>query len=58
MRSFLRVHQGGELILVNPCQIQTVCKCGSGSAIYFAGEEDALELDEEVEDIDRKIMMS
>ena len=70
MRSFLRLHQSGKarfmqggsgLVLVNPGQIQAVFSVdedGVGSYIYLTGEEDALMVDETVEDIDRLIALS
>lgn len=70
MRSFLRLHQSGKarfmqggsgLVLVNPDQIQAVFSVdedGVGSYIYLTGEEDALMVDETVEDIDRLIALS
>ena len=69
MRSFLRLHQSGKarfmqggsgLVLVNPDQIQAVFSVdedGVGSYIYLTGEEDALMVDETVEDIDRLIAL-
>ena len=70
MRSFLRLHQSGKarfmqggtgLVLVNPDQIQAVFSVdedGVGSYIYLTGEEDALMVDETVEDIDRLVALS
>ena len=70
MRSFLRLHQSGKarfmqggsgLVLVNPDQIQAVLSIdedGIGSYIYLTGEEDALMVDETVEDIDRLVALS
>ena len=70
MRSFLRLHQSGKarfmqggsgLVLVNPDQIQAVFSIdedGIGSCIYLTGEEDALMVDETVEDIDRLVALS
>lgn len=70
MRSFLRLHQSGKarflqggsgLVLINPDQIQAVFSVdedGVGSYIYLTGEEDALMVDETVEDIDRLIALS
>ena len=70
MRSFLRLHQigkarflqgGSGLVLVNPDQIQAVFSVdedGVGSYIYLTGEEDALMVDETVEDIDRLVALS
>ena len=53
MRSFLRLHQDGELVLVNPDQIQTIWSeaddNNGGSTIYFAGEPDGLSVDESLE---------
>ena len=70
MRSFLRLHQSGKarflqggsgLVLVSPDQIQAVFSVdedGVGSYIYLTGEEDALMVDETVEDIDRLVALS
>lgn len=70
MRSFLRLHQSGKarflqggsgLVLINPDQIQAVFSVdddGVGSYIYLTGEEDALMVDETVEDIDRLVALS
>ena len=59
MRSFLRLHQDGELILVNPDQIQTALPSSRNSTyIYLAGEDLSLEVDENIEDIDRMIALS
>ena len=70
MRSFLRLHQSGKarflqggsgLVLINPDQIQAVFsgdEDGVGSYIYLTGEEDALMVDETVEDIDRLVALS
>ncbi len=70
MRSFLRLHQSGKarflqggsgLVLVNPDQIQAVFSVdedGVGSYIYLTGEEDALMVDETVDDIDRLVALS
>lgn len=70
MRSFLRLHQSGKarflqggsgLVLINPDQIQAVFSIdedGVGSYIYLTGEEDALMVDETVEDIDRLVALS
>lgn len=70
MRSFLRLHQSGKarflqggsgLVLINPDQIQAVFSVdedGVGSYIYPTGEEDALMVDETVEDIDRLVALS
>lgn len=57
----LRLHQLGEVVLVNPAQIQTVCKGdfdrACGAKVYF-GETDFCYVDESVEDIDRLIALS
>ena len=70
MRSFLRLHQSGKarflqgssgLVLINPDQIQAVFSVdedGVGSYIYLTGEEDALMVDETVDDIDRLVALS
>ena len=70
MRSFLRLHQSGKarflqggsgLVLINPDQIQAVISVdedGVGSYIYLTGEEDALMVDETVDDIDRLVALS
>ena len=70
MRSFLRLHQSGKarflqggsgLVLINPDQIQAVFSVdedGVGSYIYLTGEEDALMVDETVEDIGRLVALS
>ena len=70
MRSFLRLHQSGKarflqggsgLVLINPDQIQAVFSVdedGVGSYIYLTGEEDALIVDETVDDIDRLVALS
>ena len=70
MRSFLRLHQSGkarflqggsELVLINPDRIQAVFSVdedGVGSYIYLTGEEDALMVDETVDDIDRLVALS
>lgn len=53
MRSFLRLHQDGEPVLVNTDQIQTICSGANynngGSTIHFAGEPDGLSVDERLE---------
>lgn len=55
MRSFLRLHQYGETVLVNPDQIQTIwagaVDNNDGSTIYFAGEPDGLSVDDSFDDI-------
>ena len=59
MRSFLRLHRDGRLVLVNPDQIQTVFWVDdNGSVIYFTGEDEGLSVDESVEDIDRLVALS
>lgn len=59
MRSFLRLHRDGGLVLVNPDQIQTVFWVDdNGSVIYFTGEDEGLSVDESVEDIDRLVALS
>ena len=59
MRSFLRLHRDGRLVLVNPDQIQTVFWIDdNGSMIYFTGEDEGLSVDESVEDIDRLVALS
>ena len=70
MRNFLRLHQSGKarflqggsgLVLINPDQIQAVFSVdedGVGSYIYLTGKEDALMVDETVEDIDRLVALS
>ena len=70
MRSLLRLHQSGKarflqggsgLVLINPDQIQAVFSVdedGVGSYIYLTGEEDALMVDETVDDIDRLVALS
>ena len=59
MRSFLRLHRDGQLVLVNPDQIQTVFWVDdNGSMIYFTGEDEGLSVDESVEDIDRLVALS
>ena len=48
-------------MLINPDQIQAVFSVdedGVGSYIYLTGEEDALMVDETVEDIDRLVALS
>lgn len=54
-KHFLALHKQGELILVNPDQIQAVLPCGrdrTGSYIYFPQEEDPMAVDETVAEID------
>ena len=67
MRKFLKLHQSGKarllhggsgLVLINPGRIQAVFPAdedGVGSYIYITGEEDALIVDETVEQIDFRI---
>ena len=63
MRSFLRLHQYGELVLLNPAQIQTVRRPDEelgkalGTVIRLNGSG-WLYVDETVEDIDRLVALS
>ena len=54
MRSFLRLHQSGKARFMQG----SVDEDGVGSYIYLTGEEDALMVDETVEDIDRLVALS
>lgn len=62
MRSFLRLHQDGELVLVNPDQIQAVFPIGSEgkshAVLFFPDSEDGIHVEETVEDIDRLVALS
>lgn len=59
----LRLHQHGELVLINPAQIQTVQRTDDeldatlGTVIRFSGS-DWLYVDENLETIDRQISLS
>lgn len=59
----LRLHQGGELVLINPAQIQTVQRADDeldttlGTVIRFSGS-DWLYVDENLETIDRLVALS
>lgn len=59
----LRLHQLGEVVLVNPAHIQMVLvededrDRACGTKVYF-GETDFCYVDESVEDIDRLIVLS
>jgi hypothetical protein len=57
MRSFLRVHQGGELVLVNTEQIETIWATDRGSSIFFAGTDDPLHVDENIEQVMTKMTL-
>ena len=70
MKKMIWLHQSGKarflqggsgFVLINPDQIQAVFSVdedGVGSYIYLTGEEDALMVDETVEDIDRLVALS
>lgn len=49
----IKLHQGGETVIVSTDQIQTIWSGADdnndGSTIYFAGEPDGLSVDESLE---------
>lgn len=56
----LRLHSGGDLILINPAQIQAVFPSGEAmvkSFVYIFDEDSPVRVDEDLETIDRLISL-
>ena len=53
----IKLHQGGETVIVNTGQIETIWATDRGSSIFFAGTDDPLRVDENIEQVMIKIAL-
>lgn len=53
----IKLHQDGEVVLVNPDKIETIWATDRGSSIFFAGTDDPLHVDENIEQVMTKMTL-
>ena len=53
----IKLHRGGETVIVNTGQIETIWATAGGSAIFFAGTDDPLHVDENIEQVMTKMTL-
>ena len=51
------LHRGGETVIVNTGQIETIWATDRGSSIFFAGTDDPLHVDENIEQVMTKMTL-